>query len=302
MKKIKVVLSLITSDNDFQREQARAAKATAAQLGVEVQILYAENDAVTQSQQLLKIIQAAPKPDVDAILVEPAGGTPMAQVARAAAMAKVGWVLLNRDADYLESLRGAYKVPVFSVSADHEEVGKIQAKQFGALLPRSGTVLYVQGPSMSSVAKFRTLGVQSALNGKIHLKVLRSANWTEASGYNAIASWLRLSTSLQEQIEVVGCQNDYIAMGARKAFQELSSDAGQERFSKLFFTGVDGMLNTGRAWVSKGLLTATVIVPAIASPALEMLVKAIETGNQPPAVTFVQPASFPELGKLTPSA
>ena len=297
MKTKRIVLSLITDDNDYQREQAAAAEDVARRLGMSIQIIYAQSDAVTQSQQLLKIIQS-PQPDADAIIVEPAGGTPLPQVARAAVSAGIGWVLLNRDADYFDSLRASYKVPIFSVTADHEEIGRIQARQFAALLPRGGTVLHIQGPSTSIAAKLRGSGMQNAIGGNIHLRQLRSATWTEAHGYQAIDSWLRLSTSRKEQIDLVAGQNDYIAMGARKAFQELTSESDWERWSTVPFTGVDGLANTGQAWVTRGVLAATVVVPANTVPAVEMLAQAMDTGRQPPACTLVRPASFPDLKDL----
>ena len=68
MNKLRFVVSLITNDNDYQREQAAAALEAAVRLDVEVQTLFADNDAINQSQQLLKIIQTADA-GVDAILV-----------------------------------------------------------------------------------------------------------------------------------------------------------------------------------------------------------------------------------------
>ena len=58
MKKLNFVLSLTTDDNDYQIEQASAAEEAARRLGVGLQIIYAENDAIIQSQQLLKFIQS----------------------------------------------------------------------------------------------------------------------------------------------------------------------------------------------------------------------------------------------------
>src|SRR5579885_2752442 len=290
MKTKRVVLSLITDDNDYQREQAAAAEEVAKRLDISLQIIYAQSDAVTQSQQLLRIIQSAQR-EADAIVAEPAGGTPLPQVAKAAAAAGIAWVLLNRDADYIEPLRVAYKVPVFAVTADHEEIGRIQARQFAALLPRGGTVLYIQGPSTSVAAKGRSVGVQEAVGANIHLRQLRSATWTEAHGYAAVDSWLRLSTSRREQIDVVGAQNDYIAMGASKA--------DWERWATVPFTGVDGLVSTGQAWVSRGLLAATVVVPPNTTSAIEMLSDALDSGRQQPPVTLVRPASYPDLKSLT---
>ena len=52
-----VVIALTTRDNDYQSEQSAAATAAAFRLGVKVNVVYADNDAVNQCQQLLKIIQ-----------------------------------------------------------------------------------------------------------------------------------------------------------------------------------------------------------------------------------------------------
>jgi ABC-type sugar transport system substrate-binding protein len=49
MHKASVLVSLITSDNDFQLGQAAAAEDAAARLGMNVSILFADNDAVNQA-------------------------------------------------------------------------------------------------------------------------------------------------------------------------------------------------------------------------------------------------------------
>ena len=78
------MVALTTNDNDYQIEQARAAEQAAKKLNVDLQILYADNDAINQSTQILKAVQAAPDDRPDAIIFEPVGGTALPQVARAA--------------------------------------------------------------------------------------------------------------------------------------------------------------------------------------------------------------------------
>ena len=138
MKKLNFLVSLTNNDNDYQQEQAAAAEKAARRLGVDVKIIHANNDALAQSQQLLHYVQDSSVVRPDAIMFEPAGGTAFPQVARAAAAAGIGWVVLNHEVDYVLELRRTFKVPVFSISSDHEEVGKIQGKQFAALLPNGG--------------------------------------------------------------------------------------------------------------------------------------------------------------------
>ena len=153
MKKLNFLVSLTNDDNDYQQEQAAAAEKAARRLGVDLKIIHANNDAVTQSQQLLHYIQGAAATRPDAIVFEPAGGTGFPQVARAATAADIGWVILNHEADYVHQLRQTCQVPVFSISSDHGEVGEIQGKQFAALLPQGGSILYIEGPANSSAAQ-----------------------------------------------------------------------------------------------------------------------------------------------------
>ena len=167
MKKLKFVVSLTTDDNDYQQEQASSAVETAARLGVDIELVYAENDAVLQSQQLLKFIQSNPESRPAGIVFEPVGATAMPQVARAAAAAGIGWVVLNRDVEYLADLRRSFKVPIFSITSDHEEIGRIQGKQIAALLPKGGSVLSVQGPAENLAAKQRATGMQEAKPGTV---------------------------------------------------------------------------------------------------------------------------------------
>ena len=185
MKKLRLVVSLTTHDNDFQMEQAAAAQDAAKRYGVDVEILYADNDAIQQSQQLLQLIQSKSAPP-DGIIFEPVGGTAFPLVARAAAAAGIGWVVMNRDVDYLAELRRSYKVPIFSVTSDHEEIGRIQAKQVSALLPKGGSVLLIQGPAESIAAKHRTAGFYDTKPIDVQVKVMKS-NWTEAGAYKVVS-------------------------------------------------------------------------------------------------------------------
>jgi len=274
--------------------QASAATQAAQRLGVDIQILYAENDAITQSQQLLKIIQSSTGPRPDAIILEPAGGTALPQVARAATAAGIGWVVLNRDADYIEELRRMQKVPVFGITSDHQEIGRIQGRQFAALLPKGGSVLYIQGPTESLAAKQRTAGLCETKPVGIQAKLMK-AHWTEDSAYKAVASWLRLATSQDAVIDLVGAQDDSMAAGARKAFHDHTTGAARERWLKLPFTGCDGLPKTGQAWVHSKLLTATIIVPPNAGQAMEMLVHALRGGPMPRERSLTVPNSYPPI-------
>ena len=297
MKKLSFIVSLTNNENDYQQEQAAAAEKVARRLGVDVKVIQANNDSLKQSQQLLEFIQNTTGPRPDAIIFEPAGGTAFPQVGRAAAAAGMGWVVLNHEVDYIPQLRKAYPgVPVFSISSDHLEVGRIQGKQFAALLPQGGSILYIEGPAASSAAKDRTRGMNETKPANIQAKVMR-ANWTEESSYRAVSSWLRLRTSHEMHIELVAAQDDSMAMGARKAFAELAI-GDRERWLRMPFTGCDGMPKTGQAWVRSGELAATIFIRPNTDLALEMLTEAIRTGVQPPERKLITPESVPAFEDL----
>jgi ribose transport system substrate-binding protein len=296
MKRLSFLVSLTNNDNDYQQEQAAAAEKAARRLGVDVKIVHANNDAVAQSQQLLHYVQDSSVTRPDAILFEPAGGTAFPQVARAAAAAGIGWVVLNHEVDYVLELRRLYKVPVFSITSDHQEIGKIQGQQFAALLPNGGNILYIEGPANSSAAKDRTAGMNRTKPANIQVKSMR-ANWTEESAYKTVSSWLRLRTSQESHVDLVGAQDDSMAMGARKAFSEIA-EGERARWMKIPVTGCDGMPKTGQAWVRNGTLAATVFIRPNTDLAIEMLVEALKSGTQLPEIKITAPESVPGLAEL----
>lgn len=297
MSKLRFVVSLITKENDYQLEQAAAAQAVARKLGVDVQILYAEDDAVTQSTQLLKIVQGDPAARPHAIVFEPVGGTAFPQAAQAAVNANIGWAVLNREADYIPQLRKGSRIPIFSISSDHKEIGRIQGRQLAVLLPDGGAVLYIQGPSENSAARERTTGMQMTVPPGVQITSLRG-RWTEESAQRAVESWLRLNTSNKVQIDVLAAQNDAMAVGARKAFEEITDLAEREKWIRIPYIGVDGLPKTGQTWVRIGSLTATVIVPTNTGQAISMLVEALQTKTNPPERSLTVPESFPPFEKL----
>ncbi len=299
MTTLRFLVSLITKDNDYQMEQAAAAKTAAAELGVEVQIVYADNDPITQSTQVLKAIQTEPSLRPSGIIIEPLGATSFPQVARAAASAAIGWAVLSREAEYAGELRKTTRSPVFSVSADQVEVGRIQGRQVAALLPRGGSVLLIQGPSVSSVSRDRHTGLQELLAPNVHVTSLRG-RWTEESAHQSVCSWLRLMAAQKLRIDLIVAQNDAMGMGARKAIEETIGELDRDQWLGIPINGCDGVPRTGQAWVRTGQLTATVVVPPSTGEAMTLMTKALRAGTTVPAHSFTTSTPFPAIEKLTP--
>lgn len=295
MKKLRFLLSLTNDDNDYQIEQMSAARQAARKHNVDLEITHAGNDGILQSQQLLSAIQSVNHPHPDAIIFEPAGSTAHPQVARAAAAAGIGVVVLNHEVSYLGDLRRQFHVPAFAITSNHHEVGRIQGRQLSALLPGGGIVLYIQGPAENPAAKERYTGVLETKFENLQLRTLK-AQWTEASARKAVTSWLRLATSRQTALQAVCAQDDSMAMGARKAFEECPELRSQ--LEKMPFLGCDGMPRTGQDWLARKLLAATILIPPNADRAIDMLVKSFQGGELPPERTFTTAKSLPEIDAL----
>ena len=296
MSKPRLLLSVTNDNNDFQIEQVKGARQAAARLGAELDIVYAQDDGILQSEQLLNHIQSAAETRPNVIIFEPAGSTTFPHVARAAAAKGIGWVVLSRDAEYIAELRSAFPIPAFVVAADHEEIGRIQGRQLAALLPRGGIVLAIQGPSRSQAASLRHAGLLETKPENIQLRAVK-AHWTEASAQKVVHSWLALSTSRGTDIVAVCAQDDSMAMGARKAFEQ-SHHQLRQSWLHIPFLGCDVMPNTGQKWVGCGLLTATVLSLPTAPVAIDLIGRFLQHGTMPPPRTLTETRSIPDIATL----
>jgi ABC-type sugar transport system substrate-binding protein len=296
----KIVASFLTEEQEFQRLQADDARATARRLGFQLDVLFAQNNAIEQIQQLFKYIYLPEAERPAAIVVETVAGEGLERVARNAVKAGIGWVLMNRKVAYLQELRRQHpKLAIAAVGTDQVEVGRIEGRQILALMPNGGGIIYVQGPTDTSTAQERHRGMQEVTRaGRFDVKVL-AGQWTEASAEKAIGSFLRLKSSEGFRPEMVACQNDAMAVGARRAVEAIGDDARRREWSRVVYTGCDGLPEGGQRLVREKALIATVITPSNAGPAVELVAQSLKTG-QPPAEVTLAPTSYPAVDALRP--
>jgi len=295
MKRLRIVVSL-PNDNAYQHEQGVVAKSTGERLGLDLQVIHAADDSITQSQQLLEIIQSRPEARPSACLVEPVSATGLRRVAEVAIAAGIAWVISNSDVDYVKQLRKSPRVPVFTVTQGQSEIGRLQGKQLAALLPQGGSVLHIEGPSMSSVAAQRREGMENSRPRNVQITTLRS-KWSEESAYQSAAAWLRLATSRAEKIDLVAGQTHELALGARKALQNCDNQEQRQRWLEVPFIGI-GISSQVKPLVDRHILAAAVVTSVTMDLALKILVRAIEMQVQPSERSVVEVSSFPDLEKL----
>jgi len=294
MSRPKVVASFLSRDQEFQVMQAADAQVAATRAGFEIAVLYAEQNAVQQIHQLFKYIHAPTEERPLAIVVETVVGEGLERVARNATRAGISWVLLNRRVSYLEALRKEYPhLAISAVSGDQLGVGRIQGRQFQILLPKGGSVLYIQGPPDTSTAQERLQGAREVLEGTgIELRVLEG-DWTAASAERAVTNALRLKSAENLRPDLVGAQNDAMATGARDALLAIRPD-----WARVPFTGCDGLPEGGQRLVNVKQLAATVVAPSNSGPAIDLVARWLKTKEQPPARVVLTPTSYPPEEEL----
>lgn len=291
----KIAVSLPERDNEFQQLQEADARSTAARLGLDAEVVYADNNAILQIQQIFKLIHADPKPR--AIVVEPVASEGVERVAQKAASSGIGWCLLNATAGYLTELRRQFPaLPIFALGSDQVEIGRIQGRQIKTLLPGGGTALYIQGPRGSTAAEERSRGLQEVLAGGQVRTILLDGQWTEESAERSVRNWLRLKSNESTRIDLVAGQDDSMARGARRAVE--ASPEIAKRWGPVPFVGIDGVPSVGQKMVQAGQLTATVVMPSNTGPALEELARWLKSGTLPAASVQVPVASYPAEDEL----
>jgi ribose transport system substrate-binding protein len=290
----KVVVGLLSDAQEFQLMQAADAREAGTRAGLTIEVVFADNNAVQQIHQLFRYIHAPAEERPAAIVVETVTGEGLERVARNAVAAGIGWVLLNRQVPYVEELRRAHPgLAIVNVTVDQEEVGRIQGRQLRALLPKGGSVLYVQGPPDTSAAVGRLRGLEATVKGAgIELNVL-NGDWTEESGEKAVTGWLRLKTSEGFRPAALAAQNDAMAVGMRRAAR-----AHRAEWARLPLLGCDGLPEGGQKLVARGELTATIVTPPPSGPAVALVARAL-AGEISPAELKLAPRSFPAEEALT---
>ncbi len=291
----KVLLSLLTEKQEFQRLQAEDARAAAARAGLALEIHGAENDPAAQLQRITQAVNAPLASRPAAVIAQPAAAAGLEGIGRTAVQAGIGWVLLGDRAALLAPLQREFPGRlVAAVGTDNDEIGRLQARLFRALLPGGGTMVYVEGPSFGAAAIHRRKMMLDGLvgSGIDTVKVL-SGDWTASSAERAATFWLKLAARI-ERPDLVGSQNDEMAVGVRNALATFRPE-----WKGIAFTGVDGLPDGGQRLVRERVLVATIVTPSPTGPSVELVARALR-GEKVAPLTLMPPRVLPPLEELQP--
>jgi ribose transport system substrate-binding protein len=290
-------LFLRSLENDYQQRLREDALAKASHLGFRVQVFAAGNDPARQAGQIESALTDVGD-NLAAMLVSPVFDEALAERARAAAAAGAGWVLLNREAEYLDRLcREFPRVAIFSTTPDQSEIGRLQGRQVRAVLPDGGHVVCVTGPPSTSSARRRIDGMNEELAGGAWKVSLLDGDWTSEGARLVLDAWIQ-GPGKGEAPAVVCAQNDDMALGARQALRDAGSRTGDSALAEVPVTGCDGSPGFGQRLVREKRLLATVEVPSAAGPAMEWIARVRDGGERPPRLVMLPVSSVPPLHEI----
>ncbi|NKE57765.1 D-ribose ABC transporter substrate-binding protein [Lentzea sp. PSKA42] len=243
-------LAVSTLNNPFFVELQQGAQAMADQLGAKLTVVDAQNDATNQVNQ----VQALVTQGVKAIILNPVDSKQSAPAAKAAEMANIPLISVDR------SVEG--KVAA-EVASNNVSGGSLAAIELGRAT--SGDVAHLKGISGASASRDRGQGFEQGLNsGNIKVVATAVADFDRAKALNETTNLLQG----RPNIKGIFAENDEMALGAIKA---LGARAGKD----VMVVGFDGTPDGLKA-IQDGTLVATIAQQPklLGSKAVEQAVKA----------------------------
>lgn len=289
-------LFMRSTDNDYQQRLKEVGLREAKRHGFDLVIESAQNDPLRQADQVRAAINNGAATKLAGILVSVVRDDVMPDLARESAKAGIDFALLNEGA-YIDELRAEQPTwPVFVVTPDQTDIGRIQGRQVRALVGDAGSILCVTGPMSTVMAQQRLAGLKEVLGEKFSVIEL-NADWTSERARMVVERWANELPADAQLPAMFVAHNDEMALGVRQALRDFSSRRDVP-LDNLFITGCDGSQTFGQRLVREGRIKCTVIMPPASGAAIELIAKH-RSKNELPAVRMVQPvASFPALTAL----
>lgn len=256
----KIALIQQHQTNAFQIAITEGAQAKADELGVELSILSADQDAAKQISQIEQCVSEG----YDAILFEPVDPDGLRDAAKAAADA--GVVMIN----VVSTCTDWESAGISAVACgDNVKAGENEMQHVADLLEGKGNVAILTGPSSTTDSLDRLEGYRNILaNYPEMTEVVAPADceWDTAKAQATVESWLSAY-----DLDAIVCQNDGMAVGAGNA-------AGAN--SGIVITGLDGTPD-GYEAIKDGRITGTVAQDGglMASSGVEAAVTLLDGGT-----------------------
>ncbi|KQO02877.1 D-ribose ABC transporter substrate-binding protein [Arthrobacter sp. Leaf234] len=231
-----VTLSVSTLNNPFFVELRDGAQEAADAAGVDLEVVDAQNDSATQTNQLA----TAATSGTDGVIINPVDSD-----AAAASVAP----LVSNSTPIVAVDRAVNGAEVQSlVSSDNVAGGKQAADELAKAMGEQGTVIVLQGVAGTSASRDRGAGFAEGMEAYPGIEIVaqQTANFDRAEALNVATNLLQANPG----VTGLFAENDEMALGA---IQALGARAGED----VKVVGFDGTAD-GLAAIEAGTLTATI--------------------------------------------
>lgn len=236
-KQLIVGISASTLENPFFVRFASGAAAAAKGAGARAMVTDAQNDALTQLNNVQDLITKG----ADAIIlnpVEPESATPAVELAN------------RRNIPVITVDRSSSGGRVIShVASDNVEGGRLICDWLGKRMGGRGEMAVLEGMAGTSPELDRDKGCERALAAYPGIKVVASqpADWDRQKGFTAAQNILQANRT----VTAIFGRNDLAALGGAEAAQQ----AGRRDITVVGFDGIDDALKA----IASRQLAATVV-------------------------------------------
>lgn len=200
--------SVSTLNNPFFVTLNEGAEAKAEELGADLTVVDAQDNASKQASDIEDLIQQ----EVDLIMINPVDSEAVAAAVESANMADIPVITVDRSA--------AGGEVVSHIASDNVAGGEMAGEHLVSLVGDGAQVAELEGVSGSSAARERGEGFNNIAGDSLDVVAKQTANFNRAEGLSV------MENILQANPDVTGvfAHNDEMALGALEAIEASGKD------------------------------------------------------------------------------
>ncbi|RLQ91458.1 ribose ABC transporter substrate-binding protein RbsB [Planomicrobium sp. Y74] len=200
--------SISTLNNPFFVTLSEGAEAKADELGAEISVVDAQNDAAKQASDVEDLIQQG----VDLIMINPVDSEAVATAVESANNAGIPVISVDR------SVEGAEVVS--HIASDNVAGGEMAGEYLLSLVGEGAKVAELQGVPGASATRERGEGFNNVAQESLDVVAQQTANFDRAEGLSVMENILQSNPDIQG----VFAHNDEMALGALEAIEAAGKD------------------------------------------------------------------------------
>lgn len=215
--------SISTLNNPFFVSMADGAKSKAKELGIDLTVVDAGNDAAKQSTDIEDLVAKK----IKVLIVNPVDSSSVAPTVKDAINAGIKVIAVDR---YVEG-----KIQDCFIGTDNIKAGETAGKYFLEKVGQNAKIAVLEGIPGSSSAIERNQGFLNAIKGKVDIVASQTANYDRSQGLTVTENILQAHPDIKGILSA----NDEMALGAVQAVEAAGKVPGKDILISGFDAGDD---------------------------------------------------------------